>query len=150
MKIDEPDTPFAYLDNEDLEEEEGDSMSAETGKSEGVLRGGEDVTDARVSPPPDARPGDLSSQWAALEGKLEHAALEAEAGELVVGAEKHSTEHKKKVFKVIFHKYSLSRLIAPSIKSLSVRVCINRTSVQRITTNSRGSKKCAKKWREAS
>lgn len=100
MKIDEPDTPFAYLNNEDLEEE-GDSMSAENEKGEGVLRGGEDVADARASPPPNAPPGDLSSQWAALEGKLEHAAQEAEAGELVVGAEKHSDANKKKVFKVM-------------------------------------------------
>jgi hypothetical protein len=182
MKIDEPDTPFAYLEKEGLEEGE-DSMRSES--PAGVLREGDGARGGSASPPSAPRPQvtplltlvclckscsiqlqgncnlcpcagsfrrslgyprdyhaqappqDLSSQWAALEGKLECVAQEAEAGELVVGAEKNSTQHKKKDFKV--------RSFCPcvflgwrSVLALNCRGHVRRTSARRTTTSFRG------------
>lgn len=142
----------------------------------GVLREGEDARGGSASPPPSAPrpqvipmsrrrvlalltplvtpgddhvqapPKDLSSQWAALEGKLESAAQEAEAGELVVGAEKHSTEHKKKDFKV---RPPFSCVCLSSRTPQPPRICVGRTSARRTTTSSSGSRSCGRKWRGA-
>ena len=112
MKIDEPDTPFAYGGAEDgLEEVSPDKVGADAPMQ----------TDLMVGSPESPPGGDggggsgggggggsgglggalaglggggsgaagmsLATQWSALEGKLESAAVAADAGELLVGAD---------------------------------------------------------------
>ena len=106
-QIDEPDTPFAYGGVEDGLEE----VSVDVTSLDAPLQS--DVTVNRQIPnndPPNLGLGGgggsggagPTSLWETLEGKLETAALAADAGELLVGAEAMdagiAAEEKKKAF----------------------------------------------------
>ena len=106
-QIDEPETPFAYGGVEDGLEE----VSVDVTSLDAPLQS--DVTVNRQIPnngPPNlglgggggGKGGGPTSLWETLEGKLENAALAADAGELLVGAEamdaEIAAEEKKKAF----------------------------------------------------
>jgi len=107
MKIDEPDTPFAYGGDDGLEEASDDDGTGEADIS-AVVGGQKRSEDA-----PAAEPGPRSSQplpphalrgldFGALEGKLAAVAAEAEKGELFTGNDKAESDvaAKEKAFKV--------------------------------------------------
>mmetsp|Transcript_23653 Transcript_23653/g.27775 ORF Transcript_23653/g.27775 Transcript_23653/m.27775 type:complete len:159 (-) Transcript_23653:236-712(-) len=99
MKIDEPDTPFAYDDPEVVDDDEkGDACVL---KEKPEIKKEEDLIEHKIEAenvPKASGLASLSTQWGDLESKLEKAAEEAESGKLVVGLE--NVENiKKKSFK---------------------------------------------------
>jgi len=109
MKIDEPDTPFEHGDGVEAASDDEEDVAVQ-GELEVGVQVGNNGIEAKVAAAAEQKPtpsqtASLSDQWASLEGKLEAAASEADAGTLKVGAVKVAQEEgvrqKKKDFKVV-------------------------------------------------
>ena len=141
MKIDEPDTPFEHGDGVEAASDDEEDVPVQ-GELE-VVQVGKNGIEAKVAAAAEQKStpsqiASLSDQWASLEGKLEAAASEADAGTLKVGAVKVAQEEgvrqKKKDFKVV--------IWTTQLKLCAILICVVfRTNVQHITMNSSGLKR---------